>query len=88
MDNWDNGVYIIKNWDIIDRKFFNGVEQNSYDLIEMMLRIDDCQLPEDRLGKRKIRESFADSNLDDISGFEDALTDLGLNTISSTTESE
>ena len=26
----DNGVYIIENWKIIDRKHFEGIEQNNY----------------------------------------------------------
>ena len=39
-DNWDNGVYIIDGWKIVDRKYFNGVEQNGHDLQEMLLSID------------------------------------------------
>lgn len=39
-DNWDNGVYIIDNWQIVDRKYFKGEEQQEYDLIEMLIAID------------------------------------------------
>ena len=31
-DNFDNGTYIIENWEIIDRKCFEYSEQNNYDL--------------------------------------------------------
>ena len=41
-DNWDNGVYIIENWEIIDRKYFEGVEQNNYPLEKMIEDIDDA----------------------------------------------
>lgn len=39
----DNGTYIIENWEIIDRKYFNYAEQNNYDLHEMLLAIDEAQ---------------------------------------------
>lgn len=39
----DNGTYIIENWEIIDRKYFNYEEQNNYDLHEMLLEIDEAQ---------------------------------------------
>ena len=39
----DNGTYIIENWEIIDRKYFNYEEQNHYDLHEMLLEIDEAQ---------------------------------------------
>lgn len=35
-NNWDNGVYIIKNWEIVGREFNNYPEQQSYDLLEML----------------------------------------------------
>lgn len=44
-DNRDNGVYIIEDWKIIDRKYFNGREQNNYKLDEMLLFID-SKMPE------------------------------------------
>lgn len=48
-DNWDNGVYIIKGWDIVGRKYFSGVEQNSYDMEEMIEDINDSQPEKMRL---------------------------------------
>ena len=37
---YDNGVYIIENWQIVGREFFAGKEQAEYDLQEMLLAID------------------------------------------------
>ena len=52
-DNWDNGTYIIqmRDWQIVDRKYFDGVEQHRYDLEEMIKEIDACQPERDRLYK-------------------------------------
>lgn len=55
-DNWDNGVYIVDGWDIVDRKYFeNGIEQNEYDLVEMLISIDEAQPEKQRLGENVIR---------------------------------
>ena len=35
-NNYDNGVYIIENWEIIGREFFKGEEQDEYDFRDMM----------------------------------------------------
>lgn len=50
-DNWDNGTYIIDNWEIVGRQYFEGVEQSGYDLIEMLLDIDECQPKKEQLGR-------------------------------------
>lgn len=42
-DNWDNGVYIIEGWNIIDREYFDGREQDAHDRLEMLKGIDKCQ---------------------------------------------
>lgn len=55
-DNYDNGVYLIDGWEIVGREYFSGVEQNSYDLEEMLIDIDNSQPKEERLGAEKIRE--------------------------------
>lgn len=55
-DNYDNGVYIIKDWEIVDRKYFKGHEQDTYDLLEMLLAIDNAQPESMQLGKEKIME--------------------------------
>ena len=40
-DNCDNGVYVVKNWEIVDREFFPSEyqEQNEYDFDEMVTEI-------------------------------------------------
>jgi len=53
-DNWDNGVYVIKGWEIVDRKYHTGAEQQEYNLIEMLLDIDDAQPKQMQLGKKFI----------------------------------
>jgi len=45
-DNGDNGTYIIKDWKIVGREFFDEgrrQEQNSYPLAEILKGIDDKQ---------------------------------------------
>ena len=51
-DNGDNGVYIIKDWKIIDRLYFTGTEQKEYDLDKMLKSIEESQ-PEDMKLNRK-----------------------------------
>ena len=50
-NNWDNGVYIIKGWEIVDRKYFDGNEQMNYDLEEMLLDIDNCMPEKEQIGE-------------------------------------
>lgn len=38
-DNGDNGVYIIENWEIVDREFAPYYEQQTYSLLEMLEEI-------------------------------------------------
>ena len=43
-DNGNNGMYIIKDWEIIGREYFNGrTEQNEYDFDEMVQKIRESQ---------------------------------------------
>ena len=42
-DNGDNGVYIIENWKIVGREYFNGQEQATHDFLEMMVNINKRQ---------------------------------------------
>lgn len=49
-DNWDNGVYLIDGWDIVGREYFDGIEQDEYDMAEMMIGIDECQPVNEQLG--------------------------------------
>lgn len=48
-DNHDNGVYIIKGWEIIGREFAPDQEQNQYPLEDMIAYIDARQPPHLRL---------------------------------------
>ena len=48
-DNWDNGVYIIKNWRIVDRIFYTGKEQNHHDFVDFIHEIDESQPVNTRL---------------------------------------
>lgn len=53
-DNWDNGVYIIKDWKIVGRKYFDGIEQDNYNLKDMLLDINEAQPEGEKLDKKVI----------------------------------
>lgn len=55
-NNWDNGTYIIKNWDIVDRLYFEGEEQDQYELYDMLMDINDSQPKHIQLDKKIIKE--------------------------------
>lgn len=55
-DNYDNGVYIIDGWDIVDRECFRYEEQNNHDLYEMLCIIDECQPDREQLGADQIKQ--------------------------------
>lgn len=60
-NNFDNGTYIINDWKIVDRVYFNGEEQNVYDLKEMLVEIDKRQPEKEQLGDfLKSKEVFID----------------------------
>ena len=48
-DNYDNGVYIIEGWEIVDRKYFTGSEQMNYELEEMLADIDESMPEKERI---------------------------------------
>lgn len=50
-DNYDNGVYIIDGWEIVDRKYFDGHEQDNYEMEEMLLEIDRAMPVEEQIGE-------------------------------------
>ena len=50
-NNYDNGVYLIQNWEIVWRKYFTGKEQDKYKLEEMLIAIDEAQPTKEQLGK-------------------------------------
>lgn len=55
-ENGDNGVYIIKNWEIVARKYHRGYEQDAYNREEMIREIDECQPEADRLYKEEANQ--------------------------------
>ncbi|MCR5732420.1 MAG: hypothetical protein K6G51_05735 [Sphaerochaetaceae bacterium] len=62
-DNGDNGVYVIKNWRIVDRLYMvSDYEQNCYKLDEMLLAIDQCQPQERQLGEERIRKLLCEES--------------------------
>lgn len=48
-NNWDNGVYLIKGWEIVGRVYFEGEEQDEYDLIGMLHSINDSMPESERI---------------------------------------
>ena len=53
-DNGDNGVYVIENWNIVDRLFISLPEQHEYDLIGMLKSINNAQPEKERLSEEVI----------------------------------
>jgi len=52
-DNGDNGVYIIANWEIVDRQYNYGDEQDTYVLEEFLDEIDKCQPVSEQIRKKE-----------------------------------
>lgn len=57
-DNWDNGVYLIEGWKIVGREYFTGVEQESYELRQMLYDIDNAQPKDQQVGEEYINEQL------------------------------
>ncbi|MDY0236624.1 MAG: hypothetical protein RBR71_11370 [Gudongella sp.] len=53
-NNGDNGVYIIKDWEIVGREFFTGAEQDDYDLVNFLNELDRCMPEQHRIGNKMI----------------------------------
>ena len=49
-DNWDNGVYIIQGWKIVDRKYNQYAEQKNYKMEDMLIDIDNSMPEEEQIG--------------------------------------
>lgn len=49
-DNYDNGTYIIKGWEIVDRKYQPDYDTDCYDLDDMLREIDRRQPEREQLG--------------------------------------
>lgn len=68
MDNYDNGTYLIRDWEIVGRRYFYGSEQNEYPLKEFLEYLDDCQPETQKFGKEMITCLLEhDRNIDDVS---------------------
>ncbi len=52
-DNCDNGVYVVKDWKIVDRIFHDKDEQDEYKLLKMLKGIDEKQPESEQLFKDK-----------------------------------
>lgn len=50
-DNYDNGVYIIEGWKIVDRKHKRHTEQMNHDMEDMLKAIDKAMPENERLGE-------------------------------------
>lgn len=50
-DNYDNGVYIIEGWNIVDRKYNRSAEQMNHEMEDMLMAIDKAQPKEEQLGE-------------------------------------
>ena len=48
-NNWDNGVYLIAGWEIVGRMYFEGEEQDEYDLVGMLKTINDSMPESERI---------------------------------------
>lgn len=57
-DNFDNGVYIIKSWEIVDRLYHEGLEQREHNLVNSLIEIDKLQPEYMQLGETKIKLSM------------------------------
>lgn len=71
-DNWDNGVYIIENWEIIGREFKHGPEQKEYDLLSMLKEINNAQPESEQLEESVIEEYVKNLPEDNIEEEEDS----------------
>jgi len=58
-DNYDNGVYIVNDgWEIVGRQYFEGREQNEYELKEMLEAINKAQPEKQQLSKEDFEAEY------------------------------
>lgn len=62
-DNWDNGTYIIKDWEIIGREFLHHGEQDEYELESTLYKIDEMQPAHMQIGKEKIKKYLEENTV-------------------------
>lgn len=59
-NNYDNGTYIIDGWEIVDRKYFNGSEEDSHNLMDMLIEINKAQPVSEQLPESILRKAATD----------------------------
>lgn len=64
-NNWDNGVYLIEDWEIIGRKYFDGMEQDSHPLRDMLDAIDNRMPAHMQLGAEAIDNNLSRMEAED-----------------------
>ena len=47
----DNGVYVVRGWEIVGREDYSGPEQQEHSLIDMLIAIDAAQPDREQLGE-------------------------------------
>ena len=59
-DNWDNGVYLIEDWEIKGRYYTTSEdsEVNDYEIIEMLKEIDSSMPESEQIGVENIEDLF------------------------------
>jgi hypothetical protein len=60
LDNWDNGVYIIKDWKIVGREYVRNEEQKYYNLVDAVKIINSKQPHEEQLNEDDIDNALKD----------------------------
>lgn len=69
-NNFDNGVYIIDGWKIVDRRYQSSCEQDSYELEDMLERINNSQPVRMKLSdgdiSRIVKESECSPEIDEF----------------------
>lgn len=58
-DNWDNGTYVIKDWDIVDRLFTHSKDEKMKDTMFENLKYINNKQPKDEQLKEEELEAFA-----------------------------
>lgn len=56
----DNGVYVVENWQIVERYPLNITEQDDYDRLTMLLDINHAQPEKDRISDCQIHSFVAE----------------------------
>lgn len=56
-NNWDNGTYIIEDWEIVGREYFDGEESEADDLLPILEDINKRQPEHMRLTKEQLRKA-------------------------------